>query len=69
MKPCLNAQIPWDAVNAERFGDLRRRAFRLCDDASRARSSRLGVACLKPARSDRSAAAPPAPSNKAGGDA
>ena len=55
MKPCLNAQIPWEAVNAERFGDLRRRAFRLCDEASRARSSRLGVACLKPARSDRSA--------------
>lgn len=55
MKPCLNAQIPWDAVNAERFGDLRRRAFRLCDEASRARSSRLGVACPKPARSDRSA--------------
>ena len=69
MKPCLNAQIPWDAVNAERFGDLRRRAFRLCDEASRARSSRLGVACLKPARSDRSAMQHrPAPSNEAGGD-
>ena len=32
MSPCAKAQILWDGVNAERFGDLCRRTFGLCDE-------------------------------------
>jgi hypothetical protein len=29
---CLNAHILWDSQNAERFGDICRRAFGLCEE-------------------------------------
>jgi hypothetical protein len=32
MSSCLNAQILWDAENAELFGNLCRRTLRFCDE-------------------------------------
>jgi len=32
MTTCLNAQILWDADNAEMFGDLCRRTLRRCEE-------------------------------------
>jgi hypothetical protein len=32
MGACLNAQILWDADNAELFGNLCRRTLRFCDE-------------------------------------